>query len=134
MGQTINVMPFLLPGVQEVWNLLLKIRDSGEMKPYDDYLAAAFELQNTEQFVGYGDTFISPDYDDVRRREGKYLPAEQQRDYENTVHAEPVRTRRGADSAVGCPVVPRRSGEVLEPNRPHQEARESRSGSRDLRP
>lgn len=86
MGQTINVVPFLLPGVQEVWNLLLEIRDSGEMRAYDDYLAAAFALQGTERFVGYGDTFISPDYDDVRRWEAKYLPADQQRDYENTVH------------------------------------------------
>lgn len=33
-----------------------------------------------------GDAFISPNYEDVRRWEEKYLPADKQRDYENTVH------------------------------------------------
>ncbi|MFJ2028754.1 oxaloacetate decarboxylase [Streptosporangium sp. NPDC087985] len=86
MGQAINIVPFILPGVQEVWDLLLKVKDSGELAAYDEYVDACFELRGTERYVGMGDAFISPDYDDVRGWEEKYLPRSLQRDYENTIH------------------------------------------------
>jgi len=86
MGQKINIVPFILPGIQEVWSLLLKVKQSGELAPIDDYLEQLFQKQGQEDFVGWGDAFISPNYEDVRRWEEKYLPADKQRDYENTVH------------------------------------------------
>jgi 2-methylisocitrate lyase-like PEP mutase family enzyme len=86
MGQSINVVPFIGPGVQEVWNLLLKIKNTGEVAPYDEYLNKTFALEGTEEFVGYGDVFIKPSYEDVRKIEEKYLPADMQRDYEGTIH------------------------------------------------
>jgi methylisocitrate lyase len=86
MGQAIQVAPFVLPGVLEVWKLLLELRDTGELAPVDAYNARAFELAGTEQYVGFGDMFVKPDYEDVRRMELLYYPPELQRDYENTIH------------------------------------------------
>jgi 2-methylisocitrate lyase-like PEP mutase family enzyme len=74
MGQAINVVPFVFPGVQEVWDLLLKIRDSNDLSAYDDYLEHIFSLKGTERFVGIGDQFISPDHQTLASMEGKYLP------------------------------------------------------------
>ncbi|MFI7452779.1 hypothetical protein ACIBQX_35185 [Nonomuraea sp. NPDC049714] len=39
-----------------------------------------------EDYVGYGDVFVRPGYDNVRRWEEKYYPPEKRRDYENTIH------------------------------------------------
>jgi methylisocitrate lyase len=86
MGQSINIVPFILPGVQDVWNLLLEVRESGELAPYDAYLEAAFAKQGTENFVGYGDVFVNPGYAQVRAWEELYLPKQLLRDYTNTVH------------------------------------------------
>ena len=86
MGQSINIVPFILPGVQEVWNLLLAVRDQGEMKPFDDYVAACFAREGTDQFVGFGDGFAKPNYAQVRVLEEKYLPESMRRDYEGSIH------------------------------------------------
>lgn len=85
-GQAINIVPFLLPGVLDAWKLLLRVRDTGEMAPFDEYLDAAFALEGTPEFVGYGDRFVKPTYEQVRQLEERFLPASQQRDYENSVH------------------------------------------------
>jgi methylisocitrate lyase len=85
MGQAINIVPFIIPGIQELWKLLLKVRDSGELAPIDEYLHLMFEIEGTEEFVGWGDAFVQPSYQDVRALEERFLPAEQQRDYD-TIH------------------------------------------------
>jgi methylisocitrate lyase len=86
MGQRINIVPFLLPGVQEVWKLLLETAERQDVSAYDDYLEKVFSLSPDDKaFVGYGDRFISPNYADVRAWEEKYLPADKKRDYENTI-------------------------------------------------
>jgi 2-methylisocitrate lyase-like PEP mutase family enzyme len=81
IGQSINVANFVLPGVQEVWNLLLEVKAEMGLAPIDRYRSRLESFRGTPQFVGLGDVFVSPDYEQVRDMEGKYLPAEQQRDY-----------------------------------------------------
>jgi len=86
MGQRINIVPFLLPGVQEVWNLLLEIRERGDLSAYDDYLEKLFAVpKDSEAFVGFGDGFVSPSYADARKWEAAYLPPEKQRDYAGSI-------------------------------------------------
>ncbi|TDD15012.1 isocitrate lyase/PEP mutase family protein [Nonomuraea diastatica] len=63
VGQAIQVPSFILPAVLEVWRLL----EAGEPVPIDDYNAAAFEQAGREDYVGYGDVFVRPGYDDVWR-------------------------------------------------------------------
>ncbi|WP_282597495.1 isocitrate lyase/PEP mutase family protein [Rhodococcus sp. DMU1] len=82
MGQAINIVPFIIPGIQELWKLLLKVRDTGELAPIDGYLDHMFELEGTEEFVGWGDAFVKPTYQEVRGLEERFLPADQQRDYD----------------------------------------------------
>ena len=84
MGQRINVVPFVLPGVQEVWDLLVKVKEAGDLRPMDEYVAALERRKGTPDYVGWGDAFIKPDYEQVRRIEEKYLPPELQRDYVST--------------------------------------------------
>jgi methylisocitrate lyase len=57
MGQAIQIAPFILPGVQEVWNLLLQVKQQQSTLPIDEYVARAYELQGTDAFVGWGDVF-----------------------------------------------------------------------------
>lgn len=85
-GQAINIVPFLLPGVVDAWKLLLKVKHSGEMGAIDSYLDDEYALQGSDEFVGWGDRFVRPTYEQVRRLEERFLPADQQRDYENSVH------------------------------------------------
>jgi 2-methylisocitrate lyase-like PEP mutase family enzyme len=85
-GQAINIVPFLLPGVQDAWKLLLDVRNSGELAAYDRYVENSYALEGTEAFVGHGDRFIKPSYQQVRELEERYLPASQQRDYEGSLH------------------------------------------------
>jgi 2-methylisocitrate lyase-like PEP mutase family enzyme len=80
-GQAIQIVPFLQPGVQDAWKLLLKVKNSGEMAAYDQYMQDSFALEGTEEFVGYGDRFVKPSYQQVRELEERHLPADQQRDY-----------------------------------------------------
>jgi len=86
IGQAINILLFILPGVQEVWNLLLEVKNSGEVAPIDTYIASLFAREGTEQFVGYGGGFTRPDDSQVRRLEETFLPKSMHRDYEGTIH------------------------------------------------
>ncbi|BAU94425.1 candidate carboxyvinyl-carboxyphosphonate phosphorylmutase [Corynebacterium suranareeae] len=86
MGQAIQIAPFILPGVQEVWRLLLELKNTGELAPIDAYNAQAFDRLGEEDYVGFGDVFVKPSYEDVRKWEEAYYPAEKQRDYVNTIH------------------------------------------------
>ena len=88
MGQTINIVPFTRPGIQEVWNLLLKVKETGELSPIDQYNASMTQYEGTPNFVGGGDIFGRPSYEDVRMMEEKYLPKNLQRDYANNANAD----------------------------------------------
>jgi 2-methylisocitrate lyase-like PEP mutase family enzyme len=81
MGQAMSVLRFTLPGVQEVWNLLLRARQSGSFAPVDEYLDAAEQYRGTDFFVGHGDRFVRPAYARLRDLEERYLPPGLQRDY-----------------------------------------------------
>jgi 2-methylisocitrate lyase-like PEP mutase family enzyme len=84
MGQTINILRFTLPATQEVWNLLLESKRRGDFSAVDQYVEASEAHRDTDEFVGHGDIFVKPSYEEVRRMEEKYLPAELQRDYDHT--------------------------------------------------
>jgi methylisocitrate lyase len=87
MGQAIDIMPFVLPGLGEVWKLLVDIKEAGGYGPMDDYIEQMEKVRGTPYDIGWGDVFARPSYEAVRRMEEKYLPPEQQRDYVNNVNA-----------------------------------------------
>lgn len=74
IGQRIQPLWFALPGIQAVWELLLRTRDAGESAPVDIYREHLFSLRGTERFVGYGDRFARPSYAEARTWEDAYLP------------------------------------------------------------
>jgi 2-methylisocitrate lyase-like PEP mutase family enzyme len=80
MGQAIRLLPFITPGVQEVWKLLLEVSRTGETTPCDDYLASLYTVEG-EEYVGVGDAFIRPTYEQIRAWEEHYLPSDQHRAY-----------------------------------------------------
>lgn len=80
IGQAAKLLPFVTPGVQEVWRLLLEVARSGETSACDDYLMRQYEITGDE-YTGAGDSFVKPTYDEVRSWEGSYLPETQQRSY-----------------------------------------------------
>jgi hypothetical protein len=73
-------VPFVTPGVQEVWKLLLEVRRSGEAWASDRYLAALSEVEG-EEYVGAGDAFVRPTYEEIRAWEERYLPEDRHRIY-----------------------------------------------------
>jgi 2-methylisocitrate lyase-like PEP mutase family enzyme len=87
MGQSIEILPFVLPAVHEVWRLLRAVKESNSYAPMDDYLERIKESEGTEQFQGWGGShFARPSYEQVRLWEEQYLPPEQQRDYINNAN------------------------------------------------
>lgn len=80
MGQAIRLLPFVTPGVSEVWKLLLQVRDAGEVWPCDEYLTGLFQTTG-EEYVGAGDAFVRPTYAQIREWEERYLPPGQHRTY-----------------------------------------------------
>ena len=58
IGQSIQIVPFLLPGVHEVWNLLRAVAESGELKPVDDYRAYVESFRGTDAWVGAGEALL----------------------------------------------------------------------------
>lgn len=87
MGQAIEVVPFVLPGIQEVWRLLVDIKKAGDGSPFAEYLGKLEEAKGSEYEVGWGAQFGRPSTDYVRQTEEKYLPAAAQRDYVNSPNA-----------------------------------------------
>jgi 2-methylisocitrate lyase-like PEP mutase family enzyme len=81
IGQSIIIVPFLLPGVADAWKLLLRVRDSKGLGPLDEYVEGLFSVEGTEEFVGMGDAFVKPTYEEIRSFEERFLPADRQRDY-----------------------------------------------------
>ncbi|WP_167042089.1 isocitrate lyase/PEP mutase family protein [Salinibacterium sp. ZJ454] len=74
MGQAIQIVPFLLPGVHEVWNLLRAVADSGELKPVDDYRAYVESFRGTDAWVGAGEALLGITYDEVAELEARLAP------------------------------------------------------------
>lgn len=88
MGQSIDIVPFLLPGVADSWKLLVDVAEAGHYGPMDDYIKAIAAQRGTKYDVGWGDGFGRPSYADARSLEEQFLPADQQRDYVNNANAE----------------------------------------------
>jgi len=87
MGQAIEAVPFVLPGVHEVWRLLLDIKEAGDGRPFAAYVKKMGEANGTPYEIGWGDRLGRPSADYVRQTEEKYLPNTAQRDYINTPNA-----------------------------------------------
>ncbi|UZW57245.1 isocitrate lyase/PEP mutase family protein [Sphingobium sp. JS3065] len=88
MGQSIDIVPFILAGVQEPWKLLVDIKSSGEYGPMDEYYEKLNSYRGTPYDMGWGEVFARPTYREVRDWEEKYLPAQLHRDYVNNVNSE----------------------------------------------
>lgn len=86
MGQSIDILPFILPGVHEVWRLLLEVKEAGNYTPMDAYIRSVQDAAGTKFDVGWGDPFGRPSYEEARRTEDAFLPAELRRDYINNVN------------------------------------------------
>lgn len=83
MKQAINIVPFIMPAMQESWKLLLDVAAKGELKPMDDYVADMLKLYGTPQYAGAGEAFLKPTYEQVRQLEETYLPPEKWRIHED---------------------------------------------------
>lgn len=82
-GQAMDIVPFILPGVQEIWNLLLAVKESNSVAPMDEYIQKLETYRGTPQDAAWGGAFTKPTNAQVREMEEKYLPAGSQRDYVN---------------------------------------------------
>jgi methylisocitrate lyase len=87
MGQAIDVLPFVLPGIHEVWRLLLDAREAGDATPFAQYMDKMNETHGTEYNIGWGQGIVRPSLEDVRKMDEKYVPAEVRPDYVNNLNA-----------------------------------------------
>jgi methylisocitrate lyase len=85
--QTIEILAFTVPAIQEPWNLLLETKRRGDFSAMNEYTSKMAVHRGTENFIGHGDVFCKPSYADIRRMEDKYLPEAQRRDYVNNLNA-----------------------------------------------
>jgi methylisocitrate lyase len=83
VGQSIHPFPFSLPGVQEVWRLLMQVKRAGEATPVAEYMD---RMNDDPDNVGWGAMFSRPSTDYVRETEESYLPLSARRDYDNNPH------------------------------------------------
>ena len=75
MGQSIEAVPFVLPGVHEVWRLLLDIKEAGDGTPFAAYVEKMDEAKGTAYDFGWGARLGRPSADYVRgRRKSTYRP------------------------------------------------------------
>lgn len=74
MGQAIQIVPFLLPGVHEVWNLLREVKESGELTAVDEYRARVDATRGTDAWVGAGEALLGITYDEVAELEARLAP------------------------------------------------------------
>jgi methylisocitrate lyase len=86
MGQAIEVVPFVLPGIHEVWRLLVDIKEAGNGAPFAQYLERMSQAEGVYD-IGWGRQFARPSEEYATRTEELYLPREAQRDYINTKNA-----------------------------------------------
>lgn len=87
MGQAIDIVPFVLPGIREVWRLLLEIKESGDGRPFAEYLKKLETDDDTDLDIGWGGAFGLPSMEYVTETEQMYLPQSAQRDYVNSPNA-----------------------------------------------
>lgn len=83
LGQAIMPAAFVLPGINEVWRLLMQVKESGEVTPVAEYID---RMSAEPDLPGWGARFGLPSTDSVREAEEQYLPASAQRDYLNNAH------------------------------------------------
>jgi methylisocitrate lyase len=83
IGQAIQPVAFVLPGVKEVWRLLMQVKESGEATPIGEYID---HLNDGPDSIGWGAMFGRPLTDYVRETEDRFLPQESRRKYDNNVH------------------------------------------------
>ncbi|MGM0930490.1 MAG: isocitrate lyase/PEP mutase family protein [Actinomycetota bacterium] len=83
IGQAIQPVPFVLPGINEVWRLLMQVKESGEATPVAEYID---RMTEDTDGIGWGAMFGRPSTDYVRETEEKFLPQDSRRDYDNSVH------------------------------------------------
>ena len=83
IGQAIQPVAFVLPGVKEVWRLLMQVKESGEATPIGEYID---HLNDGPDSIGWGALFGRPLTDYVRETEDRFLPQESRRNYDNNVH------------------------------------------------
>lgn len=74
IGQAIQIVPFLLPGVHEVWNLLRAVAEAQELTAIDEYRAHVESLRGTDAWVGAGEALLALTYDDVADLEARLSP------------------------------------------------------------
>lgn len=84
MGQAIEIAPFVLPGIHEVWRLLIDIKQAGATTPVGDYLARMNGAAGTAYDIGWGADLGRPSAAYVKGTEERFLPATSQRDYLTT--------------------------------------------------
>lgn len=87
MGQAIEVLPFIVPGIHEVWRLLVDIKNAGCGAPFAEYLEHMNAAKGTEYDIGWGRHFARPSEEYVTQTEEMYLPTSEQRDYINNANA-----------------------------------------------
>ncbi|WP_263317469.1 isocitrate lyase/PEP mutase family protein [Microbacterium sp. cx-55] len=87
MGQAIDIAPFVLPGINEVWRLLVDVKKAGDATPIARYLDRMDSVLRTEYDFGWGGKLGRPSTEYVRGTEEEYLPAEGRRDYVNNLNA-----------------------------------------------
>lgn len=83
IGQAIMPVAFGLPGVNEVWRLLMRVKEAGEAAPIAEYID---RMNADPDAIGWGAKFARPSPDEVRETEEKYLPQSAHRDYGNNAH------------------------------------------------
>jgi methylisocitrate lyase len=86
IGQSIEIVPFVLPGVNEVWRLLLDVKRAGDYTPMDRYLEKMNGFKGTEEFGGWGMQWAKPTQAEVIRMEEKYIPENRRPDHINNVN------------------------------------------------
>lgn len=88
IGQAIEAVPFVLPGIHEVWRLLLDIKEAGDGTPFVKYLEKMGEAKGTAYDFGWGDRLGRPAAEYVKGTEERFLPSDAQRDYVNNPNAQ----------------------------------------------
>jgi methylisocitrate lyase len=88
IGQSIEIVPFILPGIHDVWQLLLDVKESGDYTPMDKYLEKMNSFKGTGRYGGWGEQWTKPSNRKIREMEEMYLPKNQRPDYTNNVNVE----------------------------------------------
>lgn len=88
MGQALEILPFVLPGVHDAWRILLDVKKQDSYAPMDEYFGRMAAAVGTPYGVHWGDVFGKPSYQEVRELEERFLPADQHRDYVNNINAQ----------------------------------------------